>query len=103
VKVSVNAPGPRTALLALSRPQPYTASTPGWPRSVAVVRMVCCTLLALLHGNACHTIAAVPVTAGAASEVPEARPLNWVPSTPGTATRPGATRHQEAALPQALL
>lgn len=54
----------------LSSPLPYTASTPGVPRSVAVCSRMAATWPALSCGHAPSSSAAAPDTMGAAIEVP---------------------------------
>src|SRR5471032_1207733 len=66
----MNIPGPLTALPRLIMPQPYSASMPGAPRSVAVVLSTVETWSPLMYGKRSINTAAAPATWGAAMEVP---------------------------------
>ncbi|MNG23197.1 hypothetical protein D3C84_1077730 [compost metagenome] len=57
-------------MLKLIMPQPYNASTPGAPRSVAVVRSTLATCAPVRYGKRSISTAMEPATCGAAIEVP---------------------------------
>ncbi|MNJ04555.1 hypothetical protein D3C73_1653720 [compost metagenome] len=54
----------------LIMPQPYSESTPGAPRSVAVVRNTLATCAPVMYGKRSISTAMEPATCGAAIEVP---------------------------------
>ena len=66
----LNLAGPFNAFSSFKRPHPNISSTPGCPKSVAVVNIVCCISCPVIQGNFSFNLAAAADTFGVAKDEP---------------------------------
>ena len=66
----LNLAGPFNAFVSSRSPHPNIVSTPGCPKSFAVVNIVCFSSCPVIHEYFSFTLTAAAVTLGAANEEP---------------------------------
>ncbi len=98
---TLRVPAGAKALARSSRPWPYTGSTPGSPRSSAVLNRICSASCGERVGKDCSNSARAPATTGPENEVPDTSQQLWL-LQPVITSSPGATRKPAAATPALL-
>ena len=88
----LNWEGPFNAFSSFKNPHPKVLSTPGSPKSVAVVSIVCCISCPVIHGNFSFNLAATADTFGVANDEPYSE-------HPGSPHSPFAATVHHLALP----